>query len=77
MLANTQGNKYRLDVCHAINDAVLIYTEHIRNFVRSSVWKFIDFSNTLNGRRYIIFHFTVTWGWTPCKALKVQYLQHS
>jgi hypothetical protein len=28
---------------------ILRSTEHIRNFVRSSVWKCIDFSNTISG----------------------------
>jgi hypothetical protein len=48
MLANTcPETEYRLDVCRATDGAILTSTEHIRNFVRSSVWKCIDFFNKL------------------------------
>jgi len=36
---------------------ILRSTEHIRNFVRSSVWKCIDFPNTLYNWKYILFYF--------------------
>jgi hypothetical protein len=36
---------------------ILRSAEHIRNFVGSSVWKCIDFSNTLYGGRYIMFYY--------------------
>jgi len=36
---------------------ILRSTEHVRNFVRSSVWKYINFSNTLYDWRYIMFYF--------------------
>jgi hypothetical protein len=41
--------EYRLDMCRATNGAILRLSEHIRNFVRYSVWKCIDFCNTLYG----------------------------
>jgi hypothetical protein len=38
---------------------IVTSTENIRNFVRSNVWKCIDFCNMLYGWRYTTFHFTV------------------
>jgi len=35
--------EYRLDVCRTTHSDHISSTEYIRNFVRSSVWKCIDF----------------------------------
>jgi hypothetical protein len=51
ILANTY-EKHMLVVL-LIMVPILRYTEHIRNFVSSSVWKWIDFSNTIHGSIYI------------------------
>jgi hypothetical protein len=63
MFASTgQETEYRLDVCCATNGAILRSAEHIRNFVRSSVWKYIDFSNIIHGWRYIMVLFSFKFG---------------
>jgi hypothetical protein len=51
--------EHRLDVCRATNGAMLRSSEHIRDFVWSSVRKRIDISNTLYDLKYIIFYFIV------------------
>jgi hypothetical protein len=53
MLVSTcTDTEYRLYVCVVLLVVpILRCTEHIRNFVRSSVWKCVDFSNTLWGWR--------------------------
>jgi hypothetical protein len=38
---------------------ILRFTEHIRNFRGSSVWKYIDTSNTVYGWRYIMFYIVI------------------
>jgi len=58
MLTNTwQETEYHVDVCHVTNGVHSEICWAIRNFERSSVWKYIGFWNTVYGWKYIIFYF--------------------
>jgi len=60
MLTNTWWeDEYHLDVCVVpLMVPLLKSTVHIRNFVRSSFWKYIDSYNPLYGWNYTILYFT-------------------
>jgi hypothetical protein len=45
--SSLQESEYLLDVCCATTVIILRCTDHVRNFVWSSVWKYIDFSSAL------------------------------
>jgi hypothetical protein len=56
--------EYHLAVCCATYGPPIRSTVQTRNYVRSNIWKCIDFLNTLYAWRNIMFYFIAIQDWT-------------